>query len=195
VTLPSHHSGRTLFFTYCLRAGLAKKTTPGIRMSGGSSTPESRMTSADLLQLLSQVLERSLQKSGFLPAPPPNPDVSQSAADLVVDSMADKLLSFIAKADASAQQSTGRSTADDELTLRNQRLARAIGACSCFGGDPTCANCTGKGRPGWVLPDRAEFEEFIRPALRKVSEVRQSFRGAVPHSPAHWRTNGRDTLA
>jgi hypothetical protein len=46
-------------------------------------------------------------------------------------------------------------------SLRLSRLAAALGACGlCWGDDPACLGCRGRGRPGMVRPDpqiRAEL--------------------------------------
>lgn len=47
-------------------------------------------------------------------------------------------------------------------------LANALGACVfCWGEDPTCRGCRGKGKPGAFEPDHALFTQFVLPALRR----------------------------
>jgi hypothetical protein len=131
------------------------------------------------MSLAPRVLERALQKAGYMPEPAPQPGASPEPADLVVDSMADKLLAFINRADAAVipqLKSVLGSTAGDQLQARNRRVARALGACSCFGEDDACAACGGRGAPGWRLPDRGQFEAIVRPALQKISQSRISHR-------------------
>ena len=71
----------------------------------------------------------------------------------------------------------GRSWADLEEMRReladlregNDTLAAALGACAlCWGGDPDCVVCLGRGSPGYDLPDPALFNELVVPALRRV---------------------------
>lgn len=54
----------------------------------------------------------------------------------------------------------------DELSERNARLARALGACECFG-SPDCDSCGGRGRPGFYPVDERLFDAWVRPALRR----------------------------
>jgi hypothetical protein len=54
-----------------------------------------------------------------------------------------------------------------ELRERNDHLADALGACYlCWGEDPACPHCRGRGGPGSGPPDRALFATWIAPALR-----------------------------
>lgn len=50
-------------------------------------------------------------------------------------------------------------------------LAVALGACECWGLRPGCARCRGDGSAGWSQPDPELFEEFIKPAVARVSGV------------------------
>jgi hypothetical protein len=94
----------------------------------------------------------------------------------------------LAERDAQAQQERERSFRElnetvsrlyaelDALRKRNDELAAAIGACFlCFGSDPLCPQCAGKGRPGSKLPDGSAYRKFVLPALRRA----QSGRGSV----------------
>ncbi|WP_037499892.1 hypothetical protein [Sphingomonas jaspsi] len=62
---------------------------------------------------------------------------------------------------------------------RLERLAAALGACpNCFGEDLLCDQCDGRGRPGSDLPDPAEFNQFVSPALDRVkAEIFRPTRG------------------
>lgn len=52
------------------------------------------------------------------------------------------------------------------LRNRNDLLASAIGACClCWGQNPECRICRGRGRPGFSIPDEALFEQFVLPAV------------------------------
>lgn len=47
-------------------------------------------------------------------------------------------------------------------------LSQALGACTfCWGEDPTCRGCRGRGKPGSFEPDPALFEKFVLPAFRR----------------------------
>ncbi len=55
------------------------------------------------------------------------------------------------------------------LRERSDTLAAALGACYlCWGDDPGCQVCAGRGSPGCLPINPDLFEEFIVPALRRV---------------------------
>ena len=57
----------------------------------------------------------------------------------------------------------------EELRLRNDDLAAALGACSrCWGDDPECPVCEGLGRPGGAPPDPYLYARLIAPAARRL---------------------------
>jgi hypothetical protein len=66
------------------------------------------------------------------------------------------------------QEETARHLAEIEmLRERLDRCAAALGACGvCWGLDPSCRACRGRGRPGFALPDDALFDELVLPAVR-----------------------------
>ena len=56
----------------------------------------------------------------------------------------------------------------EELRLRNQTLASALGACPiCWGEDQACPKCAGKGRPGSLTPNEGLFAALVTPAIRR----------------------------
>lgn len=60
----------------------------------------------------------------------------------------------------------------DVLRERNDILADALGACAqCFGADPLCETCHGRGAPGGRAPDPAGFRNFILPAVRRARAI------------------------
>ncbi len=49
-----------------------------------------------------------------------------------------------------------------------EELAHAVGACSfCWGEDPSCRACRGRGKPGVFEPDPVLFEKYVHPAYRR----------------------------
>ena len=58
-----------------------------------------------------------------------------------------------------------------ELRQRNDALAAALGACHlCWGSDPECEICDGRGGPGASEPDKRLFAELVRPAVRALQK-------------------------
>ena len=50
---------------------------------------------------------------------------------------------------------------------RLDMLAAALGACAlCWGQEPCCRACRGRGQPGFALPDEPLFEELVLPAVQ-----------------------------
>lgn len=58
---------------------------------------------------------------------------------------------------------------DDTPVDTNLLLAAALGACECWGLRAECAMCRGYGSAGWARPDPELFEEFVRPAIARLS--------------------------
>jgi hypothetical protein len=55
--------------------------------------------------------------------------------------------------------------------LQNDDLALAIGSCTeCFGDNPDCPECFGKGKPGSSVPDFILFNKYINPAIQKYNK-------------------------
>lgn len=50
-------------------------------------------------------------------------------------------------------------------------LAAALGACECWGLQADCESCRGHGSSGWTAPDPELFDEFVRPAIARLSEA------------------------
>jgi hypothetical protein len=71
-----------------------------------------------------------------------------------------------------------------DLRVNNEALAAALGACSrCWGTDPRCAGCGGRGRPGGFPPDRELFAYFVAPAI-ETYERRQRAERHIAAKPA-----------
>jgi hypothetical protein len=64
----------------------------------------------------------------------------------------------------------------------NGLLAAALGACDCWGLRAECRLCQGRGSAGWIQPDPELFEEFVRPAVSRLSAT--SARGQHPPAKA-----------
>jgi hypothetical protein len=46
-------------------------------------------------------------------------------------------------------------------------LAAALGACVCWGRDPGCPVCAGRGGAGWTDPDLELYAEYVAPAVQR----------------------------
>jgi hypothetical protein len=67
------------------------------------------------------------------------------------------------------RESESLRTEIEELQLRNDTLAGALGACYlCWGEYPLCEICNGKGSPGHFPISMQTFNEYILPAIRSV---------------------------
>ncbi len=67
-----------------------------------------------------------------------------------------------------------------ELRERNDTLAAALGACYlCWGEDSACSHCRGRGRPGYTIPDKELFIEWVAPAVRTL----KTHSGTLKSSP------------
>ncbi len=71
---------------------------------------------------------------------------------------------------------------EDEPVVTNVLLAAALGACECWGLRAECHICQGQGSAGWTQPDPELFEEFVRPAISRLSAT--PARGHREHGPA-----------
>ena len=74
------------------------------------------------------------------------------------------------------------------LRERTDALASALGACClCWGQDPECRFCHGRGTPGFALPDESLLAELVLPAIR-ILQAHRARSGAFspklqPHNP------------
>jgi hypothetical protein len=77
------------------------------------------------------------------------------------------------------------------LRGRVEELAFALGACPlCWGDDPACRSCRGRGRPGHACPDGRAFRTYVVPAARMWRAQRLQERGGVVRTPV---PGGRST--
>ena len=59
--------------------------------------------------------------------------------------------------------------ADEAPADINILLAAALGACECWGLRADCDLCQGQGSAGWTEPDPELFDEFVGPAIARLS--------------------------
>jgi hypothetical protein len=62
-------------------------------------------------------------------------------------------------------------TVDEPIAGTNLLLAAALGACECWGLQTDCDLCQGRGSVGWTSPVPELFDEFVGPAIAKLSDV------------------------
>jgi hypothetical protein len=139
----------------------------------GSSNPTAALL-ASLLQM---------RKPASLPAE--DPDVAERGAE----AQQERERSF-----QELNETVSRLWAElDVLRKRNDELAAAIGACFlCFGSDPLCPECAGRGRPGSKFPEANAYRKYVLPALSRTQGDR-AMRGSVGVSPTG--SNGIGTIA
>jgi hypothetical protein len=69
------------------------------------------------------------------------------------------------------------------LARRNDRAARALGACRCWGLNFDCPSCGGHGRPGTMEVDPEAFAQLVVPLLQAQPELFMRHLGAVEVVP------------
>jgi hypothetical protein len=82
------------------------------------------------------------------------------------------------------EQVEGLLSENKDLKDRCESLASTLGACClCWGRDPGCRACRGRGRPGYAMPDEALFSELVLPAIRMMRACRANSGGASVAPP------------
>jgi hypothetical protein len=75
---------------------------------------------------------------------------------------------------AAAREELGdlRARVEDQ-GARLDTLSAALGACpACWGQDPQCRLCRGRGAPGFLPPDETAFRLYVIPAVRALRRER-----------------------
>jgi hypothetical protein len=137
--------------------------------------------SVDALTLISKIVDRAAQKCGqSLPAAAIALDDDQRT-DLLVETLAGQLVGFLGLGEsqdrpAAVETSELERICADQIA-RNQSLARALGACDCWGELASCEVCAGRGAPGWRPPHMPSFNVFVRPVVQRMNQRRPTARG------------------
>lgn len=72
------------------------------------------------------------------------------------------------------------------LRERTDALAAALGACClCWGEDPECRFCHGRGAPGFAMPDESLLAELVIPAIRILQAHRVRSAALSPKPQPH----------
>jgi hypothetical protein len=128
----------------------------------------------DALSLVSRIVDRAAQKAGQTMGPSVMALDEDQRLELMVDALAGQLLGFIGVGgDPQPPQAAAPSDLERlcaEQLARNQELARALGACACWGEVAACPECAGRGTVAWRRPDRAAFDRFVRPVVHRLQQ-------------------------
>ncbi|MCB8978729.1 MAG: hypothetical protein H6657_15010 [Ardenticatenaceae bacterium] len=66
----------------------------------------------------------------------------------------------------------------EDLRERNDTLAAALGSCYlCWGEDPDCEECQGRGKVGAFTPDKELFRQYVAPVVQTL-KIKQQARHA-----------------
>jgi hypothetical protein len=100
-------------------------------------------------------------------------------AERVIGELAERLAT---PAGGAASLIVDGSLSADQVALadRDVLLAAALGACECWGEEPACPSCSGDGGVGWVPPDPALYDEYVKPAVLRASSVAEQETTGVP---------------
>lgn len=63
-------------------------------------------------------------------------------------------------------------------------LASALGACDCWGRNKNCPLCAGAGGSGWADPDPDLFQEYVGPAVARLTATWDDTSGYDAHPPS-----------
>jgi hypothetical protein len=119
-------------------------------------------------RVFQQVVDQLARTDGF------SPDGDAPTEELVAVALGNRLARMVAdgRSPAGRRAPAYDAATDlddpllDELLERNLALAAALGACDCWGQEPSCPICDGMGGPGWIPPDSQLFAAYVYPAMR-----------------------------
>ena len=82
----------------------------------------------------------------------------------------------------------------ETLRSRNDVLAEALGACYlCFGEDPICPECNGRGVPGSLLPNGITFRQYVIPAVKRIKASQTKTQNVSP-TGKRYESHGKGTV-
>ena len=132
----------------------------------------------DALTLVSKVVDRAAQKCGqSLTSSSAVALGDEQRAELLVEMLASQLVEFLGFSGATKKHSGSSDAGElericEDQIARNRKLARALGACDCWGELPSCDLCGGRGTPGWRPPHLPSFNLLVRPLIHKMKQQR-----------------------
>jgi hypothetical protein len=156
-------------------------------ISSGASNPMSLLLSQLSAQapddprvaLATQLLQ---QRISAAPAVPPEDAEHAKAAQEAEEQLREQAAS-IRELTESLKQVDAELKA---LRARNDAIAAALGACFlCFGADPYCPECGGRGRSGSRPPNPVAWREYVLPALERVRKLQSMKTNSGLRPPAH----------
>ena len=101
------------------------------------------------------------------PKPVPEPAIDER--DEVIASLSERLDETEAKLDRVTRIAKRLHEAHGRAAARLGELAAALGACGvCWGDDPGCAACRGRGKPGMTRPDFELRARLLGPRRQDV---------------------------
>src|SRR5512138_1783866 len=130
----------------------------------------------DVSALISKVIERVVAQSAQLAPAQAGSGTVGDPSDLIAEALAGQVLKLLGiggrDGAGGAAGAPGIDRGYEVLAARSDALARAVGACCCWGDEVDCPACGGMGGPGWRRPDRVAFDAFVAPMLRKMRQQR-----------------------
>src|SRR5690242_1686671 len=143
----------------------------------------------DALTLLSKVVDRAAQKCGQNVPSSAMALGDEQKTEMLAETLASQLVQFLGFGGATKERSESSDVAELERICadqiaRNRKLARALGACDCWGELPSCDLCGGRGTTGWRPPHLPSFNLLVRPLIDKMKQHRSGAysRGGVQAS-------------
>jgi hypothetical protein len=134
--------------------------------------------SIDGVTLLSKIVDRMAMKCGEVRPEAAALLTEEQKTEMVVEALASQLVQLFGLNSAPPNGGGQQPHASDlericaDQISRNRRLAQALGACECWGELPACELCGGRGAPGGRPPQRAAFNAFVRPVIRRMRHYR-----------------------
>jgi hypothetical protein len=138
--------------------------------------------SVDALTLLSKIVDRAAQKCGQTLVPSALALGDEQRTEMLVEALASQLSGFLGFGGATKERPEMSDAGElericEDQIARNRKLARALGACDCWGELPSCDLCGGRGVPGWRPPHLASFNLLVRPVIHKMKQHRPAAYG------------------
>jgi hypothetical protein len=156
-----------------------------MNMLSGQSSAEELLSGSDLDPVSRMILSQALATGNHQESDEDDTD-SEEEEDYTLSRRSRAIQRLRTRFVKMQQQIEDMQQQIEEMEIRNDELAAALGACYlCWGEDPECPECQGKGHPGSVMPDRALFREWVLPAVKaaQAAKSQQLKRQEYPVKP------------